>query len=49
VRLAVDDDNPTSRHIIEAHGAKWLFDFVTANVETYHIFEIDLTLWRGQP
>ncbi len=42
VRLTVLDDNPTSRHIIESHGAVWLRDFVCAQGRRYHLFEIDL-------
>lgn len=39
VRLTVRDDNPTSRHIIESHGATWLKEFVAANGVRYHLFE----------
>jgi predicted acetyltransferase len=42
VRLMVVDDNPVSRHIIEAHGAIWLRDFVCKQGERYHLYEVEL-------
>jgi predicted acetyltransferase len=39
VRMTCRDDNPTSRQIIEAHGAVWLQDFVCRRGTTYHLFE----------
>lgn len=43
VRVTVLSDNPVSKHIIEAHGARHLDDFVTAKGETYHLYEIHLS------
>jgi predicted acetyltransferase len=42
VRLTVDDDNPTSRHIVESHGGIWLRDFVRTTGVCTRLFEITL-------
>jgi predicted acetyltransferase len=42
VRIAVDGENSTSRHIIEAHGAVWLRDFINRTGERYHLYEVAL-------
>lgn len=42
VRLTVDDDNPTSRHIIEVHGAVWVADFPRSSGGLCRLFEIEL-------
>lgn len=42
VRATVLSNNPTSRHIIESHNARWLADFVCKKGETYSLFEVDL-------
>jgi predicted acetyltransferase len=40
VRIAVDDDNPISRHIIELHGATWVATFPREGGVDTHLFEV---------
>jgi predicted acetyltransferase len=38
--IAVDDDNPASRHIIESHGAVWVAKFPREGGADTHLFEV---------
>jgi predicted acetyltransferase len=42
VRLTVDDDNPTSRHIIEGAGGVLVAEFMRATGEPCRLFETRL-------
>jgi predicted acetyltransferase len=46
VRISVDDDNPTSRHIVETHGAVWVATVERKDGGLCHLFEIILAATR---
>lgn len=40
--MLVEEDNPTSRHIIESHGAVWVQELVDKKGVRCHLYEVVL-------